>query len=176
MSAKGQKSEPFAEKRARALAVMLLTEREDLLVEEPTGDLGLDFIVRFHTPGRPGLREFGIQLKATRTPAAKVQADALLRHPVRDSAGYGPFPYPVCLFYFTMEDNGAWYTWVVEPAESDEGKPVLRLRGEADCRPLDKKALKEVIAQVDSWYEAVYPSLVVNGSGRSKAGHSGAKP
>ena len=25
---------------------------------------------------------------------------------------YGPFPLPVVLFCFTMENNEGWYTWV----------------------------------------------------------------
>ncbi|MHC5539465.1 hypothetical protein ACYOEI_14705 [Singulisphaera rosea] len=34
---------------------------------------------------------------------------------------FGPFPSPVVLFYFTMEDEAAWYTWASEPVVLSEG-------------------------------------------------------
>src|SRR5438105_698962 len=57
MSVTEHAREVMIDKRARALTLMLLTRREDLLVEEVKDDIGLDFIVRFHTKGKNGLRE-----------------------------------------------------------------------------------------------------------------------
>jgi hypothetical protein len=175
MSEKEHNREVLVEKRARALAMMLLTRREDLLIEEVKDDIGLDYIVRFHTEGKEGLREFGIELRGGWAAATKDQADKVLRPSLRQTKRYGPFLRPVCLFYFTMEDDGAWYTWVAEPIESGDGKPLLRSRDEPDCRPLDRRALKEIVERVDLWYEAVFPSLIVNGPGGSKANHKRAK-
>jgi hypothetical protein len=75
-----------------------------------------------------------------------------------------------------MENDGAWYTWVAEPTESEEGKPLLRSRDEPDCRQLDKRALKDIIERVDGWYDAIFPSLIVNGPGERKAHRKQAKP
>src|SRR5262245_27420486 len=37
------------------------------------------------------------------------------------------FPYPVCLLYFAMEDNQGYYTWIVEPVLTEDGKPQLQM-------------------------------------------------
>jgi hypothetical protein len=162
MSTKQRQREAFAEKRARALAMMLLTRHENLRIEEVQEGIGLDYIVRFRTEDKEGLREFGIALRAAWTAATKEHADQVLHPTLRQLKHYGPFPQPVCLFFFTMEDDGAWYTWVAEPAIED-GKPVLHSDGEPDCRPLTKSALKEIIERVDCWYDALFARLVVNG-------------
>jgi hypothetical protein len=153
--------ELFADKRARALTMMVLTRHEKLHIEEVHEGVGLDYIVRFHTEGKEGLREFGVALHAVRTAMAKEQADRLLRPSLRQLKRYGPFPHPVCLFVFTMEDDGAWYTWAAEPA-IDDGQPVLRWDGDVDCEPLDKRALNGIIGRVDEWYDKLFARLVVN--------------
>src|SRR5207249_8123866 len=52
-------------------ALMLLTRRDELLIEEVQDDIGHDFLVRFHTKGKDGLREFGIQVEGSWTAATK---------------------------------------------------------------------------------------------------------
>jgi hypothetical protein len=169
MSEQEQKREIFVQKRARALTMMLLTRREDLLIEEVKDDIGLDYIVRFHTEGKEGLREFGIELKGLWPAVTKEHADKALRPSMRQMMQHGPFLRPVCLFLFTMENDGAWYTWVAEPTMAEDETPVLLSCNEPDCRPLDKRALKEIIERVDLWYDVLFPSLIVNGPGGSKA-------
>jgi hypothetical protein len=176
MSEKQHQRQVFMEKRARALAAMLLTRRADLQIEEVQDDIGLDYLVRFHTTGKDGLRELGIRLRAARAAAAKEQADQLLRPAVEQLRRYGPFLCPVCLFLFTMENDSAWYTWVVEPVDTADGKPRLRVCDEPNCRVLDKTGLKEILQRVDWWYDAAFPSLIVNGPGESGAPRKKAKP
>jgi hypothetical protein len=163
MSAKERQRTVFIQKRAHALAMMLLTRRADLLIEEAKDDIGLDYIVRFHTAGKEGLREFGVELRGVWAAVTKEHADNVLRRSLRETKGYGPFLRPVCLFFFTMEDDGAWYTWIAEPVVAEDGKPRLCASDHADCRPLDNRSLKDVLEQVDSWYDAVLPVLVTNG-------------
>jgi len=175
MTEKEHHSEIFVEKRARALAMMLLTRRADLLIEEVKDDIGLDYIVRFRTKGKEGLREFGVELRGVWAAVSKDEADKVLRPSVQEMKRYGPFLRPVCLFCFTMENDGAWFTWVAEPIEAEDGTPKLRCCGEPDCRQLDKRALKEILERVDWWYDAIFPSLIVNGPGGGRADRKGAK-
>ena len=174
MAIKEQERQILIEKRARALTMMLLTHRADLLIEEVNDDIGLDYIVRFRTAGKEGLREFGIEQKAAQSAETRDQANKLLRTALEQVKHYGPFLRPVCLFLFAMENDVGWYTWVAEPIEENE-KPLLRSCAEPDCRHLDRKALKEIIDRVDLWYDAMFASLVVNGSGGGKAERKGAK-
>jgi hypothetical protein len=174
MSVKEQQREVHIEKRARALATILLTRRNDLLIEEVQDDIGQDYIVRFHTKGKDGLREFGVGLKGTLTAATKDDADGVLRPVMQEKKRYGPFLRPVCLFLFAMENDAGWYTWVEEPMEK-AGKVLLRSCAEPDCHQLDKRALKEIIDHVDAWHDAIFLDLIVNGPGRSKADRKGAR-
>jgi hypothetical protein len=176
MPTKEQKRTVLVEKRARALALMLLTRRGDLLIEEVQDDIGLDYIVRFHTTGKEGLRELGITLRSAWASATKDQADQVLRPAIQEMRQYGPWLRPVCLFFFTMEDDGAWYTWIAEPSDSQEDKPTLRWCDKPSCRQLDKRTLREMIERVNLWYDAVFPSLIANGPGSGKAGRKQAKP
>jgi hypothetical protein len=58
---------------------------------------------------------------------------------------------------------------------TEGGKSVLRSRDEPDCRPLVKKSLKEIIARVEVWHNAIFRGFTVNGPGRSKTASKGAK-
>lgn len=167
--------EILIEKRARALTLMLLSRREDLLIEEVKEDIGLDYIVRFHSDRKEGLREFGIELKGVWEAVTKKQADKVLRPSLRQMQQYGPFLRPVCMFLLTMENDQAWYTWAAEPIEAEDGKPLLRSCDKPDCRQLDNKSLKEIIARVDEWYDGMFHRLIVNGSGGGKADRKRAK-
>jgi hypothetical protein len=175
MSEKERQREVFIEKRAHALTMILLTRQKDLRIEEVREDFGLDYIVRFQSGGKEGLREFGIVTSGTWAAGTKAQADRLLRTPLQQLKGYGPFPRPVCLFLFTMENDAGWYTWIAEPIEAEDGNPLLRFCYEPDCRQLDNKALKEITERVDLWYDAVFLRMIVNGPGKSKADHKRAK-
>jgi hypothetical protein len=115
--------ETFIEKRARALAMMLLTRRENLLIEEMKDDVGLDYLVRFHTEGKEGLREFGVAMRGAWAAVSKDAADKVLRPAVRQMKRRGPFLRPVCLFFFTMEKEGPGTRGLPSPSNRRTGKP-----------------------------------------------------
>src|SRR5437016_5479940 len=133
MSITTHEREVLIEKRVRALTMMHLTRREELLVEEVKDEIGLDYIVRFHSKGKAGLREFAIQVAGVWPTATKDDADQALRPALQRLKRHGPFLRPVCVFFFTMQNDGAWYTWFVEPIEADGAKPTLRCRDKPDC-------------------------------------------
>ena len=159
MSPTEHQREVLIAKRTRALATMLLASRKDLLIEEVNEDIGLDYLVRFRTKGKAGLRAFGVVLRGAWAAVTREEANTALLPAMHLTKSYGPFLRPVCLFFFTMEDDGAWYSWVAEPIAPEDAKPLLRFRDEPDCRRLDKGALKEIIERVDSWHDTAFPSL-----------------
>lgn len=169
MSDKEQKRRALAEKRARALTRILLSRRPDLRVEEIEDEIGQDFVVRFRTQGKEGRRELGIEVKADWAALSKDQADQALRPVLQRLKRFGPFPHPLCLFYFTMENDGAWYTWIAEPLQSVDGRATLSFRDSPDCHALDKKALRDIIERVDKWYDVHFSFLLGNGPAGGKA-------
>lgn len=148
-------------KRVRALAVMYLTRRRDLTVEEVREEIGLDLTVRFLPQDKEGIRQFGVELRGVWGSVTKEHADKVLGRSVREAQRSGPFAFPVCMFFFTMEDNKGWYTWIAEPVVRGR-KAELRRHQEADCRPLDKAALEEIVGRVDGWYDAFFANLVTD--------------
>jgi hypothetical protein len=75
----------------------------------------------------------------------------------------GPFPYPVCLFYFTMDDDQGYYSWVAEPAV-EAGQPRLLMHAAPHCRKLDAAALDDIVQKVDHWYDAFFSRIAVKAS------------
>jgi hypothetical protein len=153
----------FVVERARALAWVHLTERDDLVIAPAGKDVGLDYLVSLtKKDDKPSLRQFGVILRAARKPVTLNQLDKLLRPTMQSLQRVGEFPYPVCLLYFTMEDNRGYYTWVAEPLLTSDGKPQLQRRAAASCNPLDRPALDRIVSQVSAWYEAFFSSIVVS--------------
>jgi hypothetical protein len=100
----------FIAERARALAIMYLTRRDDLVLQDAEKDSGLDYLVDIVRPDNLSKRSFGVLLRAAMAPVTAEQADAELRPSLKAFQRRGPFPYPVCLFFFTMREDRAYYT------------------------------------------------------------------
>lgn len=156
-----KETEAFVRQRSRAMAVVHLTRRDDLHLDEPgPGEPGLTFLVRLaKSTGRPSLRQFGVVLDGAMAGTTSAKLNKSLNPRMRALESQGDYPYPVCLFYFTMADNQGYYAWVAEPAVTEEGQPRLHARVEADCQPLDRSALDAIVGRVDGWYGALYASI-----------------
>jgi hypothetical protein len=154
----------FIAERSRALALMHLTRRKDLVVTNAGRDVGLEFIVSMARPdGEKTLRQFGVFLRGSKGPVTEEQLDQTLRPTMPSLERIGPFPYPVCLLYFTMDGDQGYYTWVAEPEVADDA-PRLSVHGEAHCHKLDRAALDEIVSRVGRWYDAFFGRIVVRAS------------
>jgi hypothetical protein len=107
---KTSRQERLIRKRVRALGIMCLTRRSDLIVREETTDIGIDLLVTVHPENKEGLRQFGADLKGRWSALTSDTANAGLRPSLPKVRRYGPFPFPVVLFLFTMEEDKGWYT------------------------------------------------------------------
>jgi hypothetical protein len=156
----------FVAERTRALALMHLTRRDDLTITEAGQGVGLEYIVyltRGHKAQERSVRQFGVSVRGTKNLVTPEHLDKALRPTMQGFLRAGPFPYPVCLFHFTMDDDQGDFTWVAEPAVGQEG-PRLLMHAEAHCRKLDRAALDEVVSRVDRWYDAFFASIAVKAS------------
>jgi hypothetical protein len=161
-------------KRVSALAVVVLTRRADLVVEESRGESGPDLLVRLMPAGKEGERQFGVETKGAWPAMTKDRADIVVGRSVWEAQKHGPFAFPVCLFFFTMEENQGWYTWIAEPFIHAR-KAQLQMRGAADCKPLDQTAVDDIVSRVDRWYDAFYENLVATSVNGGKPGRKPAK-
>src|SRR5258708_1865778 len=114
--------ERFIAERVRALAVVYLTRRDDLIVTEGTADVGIDLWVTLNLADKDGHRKCGVELRGVRSAVPADHANNVLYPSMQKMLRYGPFPFPVVLFFFTMENNEGWYTWVAEPVITTGGE------------------------------------------------------
>ena len=142
--------------RVRALAVVYLTRRDDLIVTEETADIGIDLWVTLNQGDKEGHRKFGVELRGVWAAVTADHANQVLYPSMQKMLRYGPFPFPVVLFFFTMENSEGWYTWASEPVVSPDGDFQLVQHGEASCRPLNSEAINEIVEAVDVWYDAFF--------------------
>lgn len=146
----------FIGERARALAFVLLTRRAEVAVSERKVDGGIDLLVTLHPEDKHGLRQFAVQVKGVWRKSTADDAKAVLRPGMGELLRHGPYPFPVVLFFFTMENSQGWYTWVTEPVVTGDGGFELRSHEDASCHLLDGRAIDEIVDRVDRWYEAFF--------------------
>jgi hypothetical protein len=149
----------FIAERARALALVLLTRRDDLVVKETKEKNGLDYTVHIKTEEDAGRRPFGVYLAATLTPVTLEGANKQLKPALARVQRMGPFPFRVCVFYFTVKDDHGYYAWAFEPLVTGTGQPKLKPHADALCRQLGNETLDEIVSAVKRWYEAFYAAL-----------------
>ena len=99
-------------------------------------------------------------MRGARAPVTIARANKNLGAVLRRRAEIPKVPYPVCILFFTMEDDAGYYTWVAEPVMR-EGLARLRHRREADCRVLDRAGLDEIVRRVNDWYDVFYSTIMV---------------
>ncbi len=162
MSAETQ--EWFIAERTKALALVALTRRDDLVVQSAGPGLGLAFIVSItREKGQQSPRQFGVVLRGSKRTLTEPRLDQALLPEIESFLRTGPFPYPVCLFYFTMDDSQGYWTWVAEPAVTEAG-PRFLLRETPHGRKLDRTAVDEIVEQVDRWYDDFFGQITVRAS------------
>jgi hypothetical protein len=150
----------FLAERARALATVILTRRNDLTVAETKADTGLDYHVYIAREEDQVRAMFGVLLRAVMAPVTTEHANKVLGPTMGSFQRMGRFAYPVCLFFFTLREDQAFYTWLAEPVLAEDGSPRLVQHQQADCKALDDQALDAIVGRVVAWYDALAGELV----------------
>jgi hypothetical protein len=173
MTQKISQQKRLLRERARALATVYLTRRPDLTIREERADIGVDLLVCLHPDGKEGLRQLGVEFRGAVSAVTADHANKVLGPSMQKMLRYGPFPFPVVLFFFTMENDQGWYAWAAEPYIAADGSPELRQHGEADCRKLDEQSVDEIVDLVDRWYDAFFAKTSKTVSAKAKRnGHN----
>jgi hypothetical protein len=149
----------FLADRVRALATVILTRWGDLAVAETKKETGLDFHVSIEREDKPMRLTFGILLRGVPSPVSADGANKVLGPTMGQFRGMRKFTYPVCLFFFTMRDEKAYFSWLAEPTVKD-GVPKLVHHDRADCVDLTNEFFERVIERVVDWYDAVEAVLI----------------
>jgi hypothetical protein len=151
--------ERFIADQVRALATIILTRRGDLAIVETKKDTGLDFHVTIDREDKPMRLMFGVLLRGVPSPVTPDHASRILGPTMGQFRGMRKFTYPVCLFFFTLRDEQAFFSWLAEPVVND-GVPKLVHHSEADVTPLTDERLGDAVEQIVAWYDAVEAVLI----------------
>jgi hypothetical protein len=157
---KRTKRDEFVAERMRVMATVVLTRRDDLSISRPPeGEADVDLLVDVRDRHNPGLRRFGVLLRGDSPPATEVSLKKTLHSALRAIRDLKHIAFPVCLFYFTMEDNRGYFAWIVEPVLTEEGNPKLASPTASSLVPLDNGALADIVDRVRAWYDALFAAL-----------------
>jgi hypothetical protein len=153
----------FISERTRALGLMHLTRRQDLRIVRGRRNVSDYLVTVTREEDEPSPRWFEVFLRGSKCATTEGQLNTRLRPAMASLLGLGQFPYPVCLWHFTMDGDQGYFTWVFEPSVVD-GTPRLIEHAEAHCRKLDRATLDELVAQVNCWYDAFFATVSVKAS------------
>jgi hypothetical protein len=98
-------------------------------------------------------RVFAVQTKARIEPIKSLRSLDLRYDEWRET------PFPLCLFFFTMKNDQAFYSWITEPIIANDNRPKLHLNTEGNLIELDSRALDSIVDQVNRWYDALFREL-----------------
>jgi hypothetical protein len=154
-----ENKDQFIGERARALATIILTRRGDLTVMDTKKDTGLDFHVYIDREDKPMRLMFGVLLRGVPSPVTVEHANTMLGPTLAQFQGMRKFTYPVCLFFFTMREEQAFFSWLAEPVVTD-GVPKLVHHEKADCVQLTNEITDKVVDEIVAWYDAVETVLI----------------
>jgi hypothetical protein len=151
--------EQFIGEQVRALAVVILTRRGDLTIVDSKQDTGLDLHVYLNREDKPMRLTLGILLRGVVAPVTAETANKMLGPTLGQFQGLRKFTYPVCLFFFTLRQQQAFFSWLAEPVIAN-GAPKLVHRDWIDCVELTDSFLERALEQVVAWYDAVESVLI----------------
>ena len=143
--------------RSEALAIMYLTRRDDLIVSrQKEEERGLDFLVTLLKDGGYSGRLFGVQVKATVSTPKLVQRDDIIeiKSALKPLQSLAELPFPVCLFFFTLENDQGYYKWILEPVFEGHKNSKMLFNGSNEFKKLTDDEIGNIISAVNSWYDS----------------------
>lgn len=141
---------------SEALAMVYLTRRDDLIVSQAQKNTaGLDFLVTITKDSMYSGRLFGVEVKA------KISSDSLTQNgevfKLKNSHSHQSFlrdlPFPVCLFFFTLDNDQGYYRWILEPIIKPDNNLGLKFHDNNELKKLDDQAIDNIVSLVNNWYE-----------------------
>jgi hypothetical protein len=144
--------------RAELLARVALTRRLNVSVHSfgDNGNSGIDLICTVRDDSVKGFLPFGVMVWGTARPlthGGEVSPIARQKLKSQDTT----FFLPVMILVFSMHDDAAFFSWLVEP-DPEEGKLILHTRPVFSSFTI--KHLDMVVRAVVGWYQKVGSALV----------------
>ncbi len=139
----------FIGERAEHLALIYLTRSQDVIVDRMKADYGLNMLITILQDKLPTGRIFGIKIKG-RDKAFKDIQEISLSLSQQESNYLQDLPFPVCILFFTMDDDKGYYKWIKYPSQSNKS---LRYIEQDRWRFLDEYGIRQIVEEVNVWYD-----------------------
>ena len=153
----------FIAQRAELLATLFLTRREEVEIVRlgDKSDELFDFYINVkaaegkgNTFGRIGVKTYGVSPAIADAAAAK----KLVHKRIEDPQAMPRIPIPVVVMLFSMENDEGYYGWLKEPQVQGE-HPLLVIPQTVDMKPLDTKAVNEIVDRSLEWSTRLWTLL-----------------
>ncbi|MBK1986112.1 DUF4365 domain-containing protein [Sphaerospermopsis aphanizomenoides BCCUSP55] len=143
--------------RSKALAIVSLTERDDLIVYRDTKDYDLDVLVSISKNGEDINRLFGVEIKAVKSTPNIIQNDDVFNIEGADInvllSRFTKCNFPICLFFFTLDNDNGYYKWILEPVIDNENGNKLKRNVSPEFRKLNNESINNIVDLVNQWYD-----------------------
>ena len=144
--------------------MIFLTRRDDLRVQSLTDDLGMNYLVSILANGHVTSRMFGVVLKAAARTTVLQPRNGEYRIPIdiQDPSIYTSSPFPICLLYFTMQDDRGYWRWLMEPVIDNPIPGQLKLNTNPAMKALTNEQLDSIVEALNKWYDNRIPILAAS--------------
>lgn len=145
----------YLAERAEGLGVIYLTEDARVEVSRSPDTLsGLDIVATLRENGHLGGRIFGVEIMAGRSREAGHDNPRPTAWPVPSSreSFFRDIPFPVCFFYFTVDDDQGLWGWIKQPEANADTGPRLTFSSRVLLSPLTAQEVTKIVSEVDRWY------------------------
>ena len=149
-----ESKEQFIADYVGALATIVLTRRDDLVITAAKLVPGIDWHVFIQREDKPMRLFFGVILRGVDSPMTPDQANTFLDTSLEQIPGVRKFAYPVCLMMFELQKQTGFFSWLAEPSIND-GEAKLIHHKQVNCVPLTNEVVNHVVEQIVVWYDAV---------------------
>lgn len=143
--------------RAESLTVVYLTRRSDLIVTPQPSCYSLSFLVEISKSGSRSGRIFGIQIEATVNNTKVFENDNKIfeiKQDLPSTDSISELPFPVCLFFWTLNNDEAYYKWVLEPVIETQNYPRLLFNQNQIFKGLNNEEIEKIVSTVNNWYDS----------------------
>ena len=144
----------FISYRAEQLAIICLTDRDDIRLTLMESDYGLDMLVSILRNGKDCGQFFGVEVKGViskdKLGATSDKISYVLS--TRERTATANIPFPVLLLTFTMDRDEAFWAWLKAPDVRADLKPAEP--GGVKLSPLKSEDLDHIVELVIAWYSS----------------------
>lgn len=151
----------YLRERAEGLGVIYLTEDSRVEVNRAPDVLsGLDIVATLRENGHLGGRIFGVEIKAARThepmsdnkPGHDNPKPRMWSIPNSRASFFRDIPFPVCLLYFTVDDDQGLWGWIKQPAADADAGSRLIFNSRVSLSLLTAQEVTKIVSEVERWY------------------------